>query len=1057
MTTENVDIQVQGTVKPKIETDLRAIATAATQSYSAIERLQKMLNSLEGGGVSAIEASMKSANAEIQKQTRALNDAAASSRMQAANLRVLQQQTDKNTASQQAASNATANASDRLLQLAKNGVAAAQAQRDQNTALMDAARAQQNATAEVQRKVQFTQEEIRALQEATRAARDKLNADRAMASAQTDVASAQQRTTIGWQDYNSGLNKVGQTSVLARHQMVNLGYQLNDIGVSLASGQNPLTVFVQQGSQIAGIASQAGVSLGRMAVAAAALVAPFLPLAAAVGALVAGLKIMSVELTKSSQIEKFSKDLGLTSQQIKKMNGDVVTMTDVFKAFFQTVGEVSGLSDGTKSFFDKLKSQYKDFVNTTIQEFNMIGAASDGTAAVILNAWKKLPAGFRDVFVVIYNNVAKILEALVNVTIAGINQITGAMNKLGNIKIPEIAAMPFARMDPSGPAEEGKSAADAYADAYKSSMEIRTKQFDDFYKKWQENSVKGAKERIKSAFEDAGGDKAGESRAAALAKINLQLDNQIQRMQQLKPIREQQQQFDTIEEQLAGRKITLNAAEAASIKQKIAAVQLQKQVTQEMDKVYEEIQGPSDEYAANLSAIDLLLKQGFLSQEQYNAKLAQAVEAFNQSIDPLRKYRQEIEFQESTFGKNANQIELMTQRHQIEQDALKNSIALRKEDVDALMAQAAAAQYAQGVQQQYNQIYSETGGNLEEIRQKQDALKIAYDNGTIGMSMYGAQMQALSVQAAQLRIAMDQALPGDELTATFGRLLDGYQGMAAGVTSALGDMFVSLQDGFANALAGAITGTQSLGDALRNVAQTAVQEFLSQLIKMGIQYTINQALGIQSATAVGAAQVAASGAATAASVAGTATLATASSAAGATVAAAWAPAAIWASIGSFGQAAVIAGGAILAVKALGGFQKGGYTGNGAVDQVAGVVHAGEYVMTADTVSRLGVGTMDAIQSGNPLPSAGASASSVQMVQAGGNNVGTGSVTVTVINNANGTTATTEQTDNDQGGKDITVTIDSIENALATKVKSGQGPLSSAMQTSFGVQHQTQVR
>lgn len=38
---------------------------------------------------------------------------------------------------------------------------------------------------------------------------------------------------------------------LARFQMAQLAYQLNDIGVSLASGQNPFVVLVQQGAQIA--------------------------------------------------------------------------------------------------------------------------------------------------------------------------------------------------------------------------------------------------------------------------------------------------------------------------------------------------------------------------------------------------------------------------------------------------------------------------------------------------------------------------------------------------------------------------------------------------------------------------------------------------------------------------------------------------------------------------------------------------------------------------------------------------------------------------------------
>lgn len=53
----------------------------------------------------------------------------------------------------------------------------------------------------------------------------------------------------------------GQTARLAAHEVQNLGYQLNDIFVSLTSGQKPLTVFTQQGSQIAQIYGQTGMSL----------------------------------------------------------------------------------------------------------------------------------------------------------------------------------------------------------------------------------------------------------------------------------------------------------------------------------------------------------------------------------------------------------------------------------------------------------------------------------------------------------------------------------------------------------------------------------------------------------------------------------------------------------------------------------------------------------------------------------------------------------------------------------------------------------------------------
>lgn len=49
-----------------------------------------------------------------------------------------------------------------------------------------------------------------------------------------------------------------------------------------------------------------------------------------------------------------------------------------------------------------------------------------------------------------------------------------------------------------------------------------------------------------------------------------------------------------------------------------------------------------------------------------------------------------------------------------------------------------------------------------------------------------------------------------------------------------------------------------------------------------------------------------------------------------------------------------------------GFQTGGYTGNGGVSDVAGVVHGQEYVLNAAATKRVGVGTLDAINSGANL-------------------------------------------------------------------------------------------
>lgn len=116
-----------------------------------------------------------------------------------------------------------------------------------------------------------------------------------------------------------------------------------------------------------------------------------------------------------------------------------------------------------------------------------------------------------------------------------------------------------------------------------------------------------------------------------------------------------------------------------------------------------------------------------------------------------------------------------------------------------------------------------------------------------------------------------------------------------------------------------------------------------------------------------------------------------------------------------------------------GFKEGGYTGSMGINQVAGVVHGREYVMTADTVSRVGVDRLNAIQSGA--------------------DVGGGTAVVvkpTVYNNAAGTVSATVNTnENEDGELEIEVIIDQVEQGLARRVNSGDSPLLSSMSRKLG--------
>lgn len=252
----------------------------------------------------------------------------------------------------------------------------------------------------------------------------------------------------------------------------------------------------------------------------------------------------------------------------------------------------------------------------------------------------------------------------------------------------------------------------------------------------------------------------------------------------------------------------------------------------------------------------------------------------------------------------------------------------------------------------------------ENLAVQQQAYNMAMQQGIISSEVYKNKLAGIAAEAANIKNAMGFGDATSIATAGLGKSLSGFTTVAQGIADSIGTVFSSLTDGISNSMAAAIVSGEDFGEVMRNLAQNVLQEFLSSLIKIGIQYVLNQSLGITSAQTTAAAQIASTTAVTAATTAGIATTTAASTAAAAETATAWTPAALWASIGSFGQAAVIAGGAIMAVMALGGFSEGGYTGAGGKYQPAGVVHKGEVVWSQEDIARAGgVGVVEQLRKG----------------------------------------------------------------------------------------------
>lgn len=238
------------------------------------------------------------------------------------------------------------------------------------------------------------------------------------------------RAASGLMRQNSALNAMAGTSRMAAAQSRNLVFQLNDIGVSLASGMNPLMVFAQQGSQIATIygPEEGGVGkalqeTGRLAV---GLVTKFWPVLAVISAGAAALGGLQNEINKTSDVQ--------------------VTFGDTAMAVWQTFAEgvydlvepaISGIAGWIGDMWELAQPYVLAAGNAIIGTF--LGAFDS-----IKIAWNAFPELMGDVAFSAANFMLDGIEYLVNGTILRINQL----KRMAGLPIGDIATVDFGFENP---------------------------------------------------------------------------------------------------------------------------------------------------------------------------------------------------------------------------------------------------------------------------------------------------------------------------------------------------------------------------------------------------------------------------------------------------------------------------------------------------------------------------------------------------------------------------------------------------------------------------------
>lgn len=758
--------------------------------------------------------------------------------------------------------------------------------------------------------------------------------------------------------------------------------QFTDIATSLASGQNPLTVFLQQGGQLKDMFGGIGPAARALGGYVLGLVNPFTLAAAAAAVLALAYKQGSDETTA------FTKALIL-----------------------------NGNAAGTNA--DALASQ----AESVSQSVGTVGAAAK--VLVQLAASGKIPASSFDTIAIAALKMQEATGKAAEETVKDFEKLAKDPVKFSkelNDSLNYLTTSTYAQIEALQRQGDVQGAANLAEEAYATALTSRAN-------KITENLgyVEGAWLTVKNAAKDAWDAVLDIGRESTLEQKLKTLNQRLQDIANADAInatpgsggflapsddlrREQTEKEITqllVQQEESRKRAAVQANIVAQDKKGIAAVS-------ELNKALEETAPKTDKLAKRFAEIDKQVaaaaKRGVqysdvqiaqlrkAAEEQYKAAKAPAVKAFREDagqkmLDSLRQQAAALQVQSETTEKLGTQAKALAAfeqqiadikskdiqtadqkslvasedllRAQLKRNvALEQEIAARKQATEEASKLAAfqenQASKLQGAQEGLNSTLAGLGQGdklrerlkedlaiEKEYQSEVDKLNKQFNTGAISEDLYQQETDILEENlASRLVMQQDYYNQVDEAQGSFFLgASEGWANWAEEATnySAQAAEFVkgtldTLSSGLADTFMSILDGTKSVGDAFADLGRMMVEAVVGALVQMAAQWLVYQAVQLLVGSTSSAASIAQ------AAITGTA------------IAAAYAPAAALASLASFGANAIPATGAILSTTAIAeGVALAGMAHDGidAVPQTGTwLLQKGERVTTAQTSAKL---------------------------------------------------------------------------------------------------------
>lgn len=362
--------------------------------------------------------------------------------------------------------------------------------------------------------------EIEMITNVARLQKEMADMKRTVAGAMGDMADSASRADRALNAVGGGgVTRMGGSAKLAGHHVQNLVFQLNDMVVGLFSGQKPMTVFMQQGTQIGQIAMQAGVGIGGMArallglaasAAAAALTNPYLLAAAAAAGIAFGaFKLFQSSVKETGELDRYAQSLGLTKKEMEKLGPVGITIGDTMKGLWKTVSDGLNLGSVFSTLKDWAVTAFEAVLTAGKYAVAILYAGWVGGFNAIRITWTALPGVVGEAAVGAANLAISGIEYLANKAIAALNWLAEWVNpvldRVGLATITRIESVALPRMENSfagSTARMGAQVRDEFASAFGDAMSM----MDAFSARWRENSIAAAKARLAAKAEEIRGD-----------------------------------------------------------------------------------------------------------------------------------------------------------------------------------------------------------------------------------------------------------------------------------------------------------------------------------------------------------------------------------------------------------------------------------------------------------------------------------------------------------------------------------------------------------------------